>query len=145
MITMHGRARIFIEHLPIYLLSIVHSVSSCLVSICEYMLFGQANGLRACHPSIPRLNRPALNDARLLIDCQQCSTHHDQRRLTVYPPALAAASSTRTHLPLQLTTALIHGAPLRPPLHRQAKFHPSSPTLSVRIISSKYTYIHVYL
>ncbi len=56
---MHGRARIFIEHLPIYLLSIVHSVSSCLVSICEYMLFGQANGLRACHPSIPRLNRPA--------------------------------------------------------------------------------------
>src|SRR5258708_40010337 len=64
MITMHGRARIFIEHLPIYLLSIVHSVSSCLVSICEYMLFGQANGLRACHPSIPRINRPAERNPR---------------------------------------------------------------------------------
>ena len=117
-----------------YLLSIVHSL--VLLFLDLLIICGLLEWRSTTRVPLNSFLGSAVPPTRCspALDHQQCSTPHDQHRHMVSPLALAAASSTRTRLPLQPTTASIHGAPLRLHLHPQAKSHPSSPTLSVRTV-----------
>jgi hypothetical protein len=129
---MHGRGLDIRENLPIYCR--LYIASSYFFSICDNMrvcLDESCGRVGACH-SIHSSLQPSSTRCSPALDHQRCSTPHDQRRHMAFPLALAAATSTRTHLPLQHTTASIHGALLRLRLHPQVKSHPSSPMLSVR-------------